>query len=237
MSPKIFVSAILITATVHATTIEIRPDESTSKDTFIYQGNVGPSAFNGETFNGFQQFLSSGATGTGHDTRTYIQFDQLATSGISASDVVSATLHLHTEDTLQSGFGASPSATFPVQADIYQVTGNWTETGVTFPNQPSLAGSILAFSPINAIGVDVPFDVTLIVKSWLNGAATNDGLAVLQHDLVLDTDNGQKVVALYDSASAITVANRPYLSITLLPEPTLLGAAVLGAMFLRRRRS
>jgi hypothetical protein len=75
------------------------------------------------------------------------------------------------------------------------------------------------------------FDVTSLVQGWLSNPSTNFGLAVIQPGVVID-GSGQKVAAVYDSASGI---NRPFLQIV--PEPTTIGAAMVLLALLRRQRT
>ena len=45
----------------------------------------------------------------------------------------------------------SPSAGSPIDIDLYAVTSTWTESGVTWNTQPSIAGSFTATRQISAV--------------------------------------------------------------------------------------
>jgi hypothetical protein len=216
--------------------ITLQPDESTSKDTFVYQFLSGYN-FDSVSFPGtFGNLLSAGKTGSGHDTESLLQFD-LSTVGLTGSQVSSATLQLHVIDTVSAGFGLSPDATHPVQIDVTAITESWSESGgsgVTWNTLPGAAGSPATSQSLNQVNVLVSFDVTNLVKQWLDGSLANNGFLLTQEAAV--GVSGAYHVAVFDS-SAGTVA--PLL--TIVPEPAtavlvLLGTAGLAIFRLRKCR-
>ena len=60
--------------------------------------------------------------------------------------------------------------------EIYRVTGNWIETGVTWSNQPTTAATATDTTEIGTTaGVWVLFDVTKDVEAFVAGSQTNKG--------------------------------------------------------------
>lgn len=200
----------------------IQPDEAASKDVFVYQFLP--------TFNfnsgGFAPILSSGKTGTGHDTRSFLQFDL---SGVSLDAGETATLNLYVKSASSAGFGVDPTPVAPVIADIYYLTSPWDEATVTWATQPSIGSVVIDSQIIDSINRWVSFDITPLVQVWLANPSMNFGLAVMQNAVV---NNGGFVVAVYESASGV---NTPYLQIV--PEPSMLNLVIVVAlMALRRHR-
>jgi hypothetical protein len=222
---KIVIGAALLALSVvgvaSANPVVVQPDEAASSDTFIYQFLP---TFNFETSGpGFQALLSSGETGTGHATKSLIQFDL---TGVSISPGESAYLWLYVRDTTTTGFGQNPSSGFPVTANVAAVTSAWTEISVNWGNPPA-AGGTIASASIDGINKWVAFDVTSTVEGWLVNPSTNFGFVISQPSAVL---NGGPVVAVYDSASG---GNHPAL---IVPEPASMGLLAVGAAALLARR-
>lgn len=215
-----FILLTLVTSSFGATYI-ISPDESTSKDVFVYEF-LSTTNFNGA---GFNQLLSSGATGSGHDTRSLIQFDL---SGVTLDPGGSATLNLYVGDTAPAGFGVSPSASAPVTTQIRYNQAAWDESTVAWGTLPAMSSTVIDSKSIDSINHYVSFDVTALVQAWLANPSNNFGFAIVQAAAV---DNGGKVVAVYDSSAG---TNRPFLQIV--PEPMSLGWLGLAALLKRRKR-
>ena len=202
----------------------IQPDENASKDAFVYQFLP---TFNFDSA-GFQTLLASGRTSSGHDLRSFIEFD-LTGVALAADEV--ATLNLFVGDTASAGFGVNPSPAAPVTANVSAAQGAWSESALNWNNQPAV-GPLVASEAIDGIGHWVSFDVTPQVQSWLASPGTNFGFAVMQDAIVT---NGGPVVAVYESSSGV---NRPYLQIAVIPEPAagLVTASALMLAGLRRSR-
>jgi hypothetical protein len=102
--------------------------------------------------------------------RSLLRFDLTTCSPAIPSDalVQSATLRLTV--------AAQTSGTRTYE--LRSITGSWTETGVTFNNQPTVAGSVTASTTVNggtAAGTVVQWTSTSDVQSFVTGAATNLG--------------------------------------------------------------
>ncbi|HVT90420.1 MAG TPA: DNRLRE domain-containing protein [Tepidisphaeraceae bacterium] len=224
------ISLCPLSPALYAAPITIQPDEAASKDAFVYQGLA--TSFNSDTYNSgqFVSLLSSGASGSGHDTKTYIQFDL---STIPVGGISNATLNLYVGDSSITGFGGSPTAASPITANVHRVIDGWTESGVMYSPAVSYSSTVEAFQVISGIDAYISFDVTALVQAWLAGTFTNNGFAIDQPSVVVDSVSGLKNIAVYDSASG---THTPFLSVTV-PEPAgLVLLSLLPAFAMSRRR-
>lgn len=218
-------------STTKAAVYSIQPDEAASKDTFAYQF-LANSSLEG----GFNTILGVSKTSTGHDLISLIQFDLSSLAGVAAGNVSSAKLAL--QSTTNALGGGSPSGKFPVKANVFASGADWVEATTTWNNLPTTAGGVAASATVNSTTQLVEFDVTSLVKSWLDGSLANFGMRLEQDAEVLDTDTGKRVGATFVAASG-AAASRPLLEITTVPEPTtglLAGMAAVGILGAYRRR-
>ena len=116
--------------------------------------------------------------------------------------------------------------------NVTAVTSAWTESTLTYLNQPTNAGTPLTSSEIGAKGAYYSFDITSIYNQWAAGTLANDGL--------LFTSNPLTVKESYDFYST-RGADAPILVLTTaaVPEPSvgmLLGAGLMGLLVLMRRK-
>lgn len=196
-----------------ANSINIQPGESTSKDSFVYSFLTGWSFDSASTGGGaaFGSWLSAGATTSGaHDLVSYIQFDlsDVTSLGLTGSDITQAELYVYVESSSSIGFGANPSATYPIGVSAYEVTGSWTENTVTWATGPAystLAGNVT----LNNVGYWAVIDITGTVQAWVDGTLTNYGLA-LEQDSPVASPGGQ-VVGVFHSSAGL---NKPYLKVS-----------------------
>ncbi len=213
-----FATALTDTNSVRAITLQ--PDESASKDTFVYQFLP---TFNFDS-GGFGSLLTVGKTSTGHDTQALLQFDLPV--GLTAAQLTSATLEVFAVSSTAAGFGQNPDATHPVLIDVLPVAGattSWTESTVSWSTGLT-AGAITSSATQAGIDQWITFDVTAVVKQWLDGSLSNNGL-FLQQDAVVGGP-GAFYVGVFDSSAG---ANRPRLNIV--PEPSSMLLALLAAPF------
>jgi hypothetical protein len=102
--------------------------------------------------------------------RTFVQFDLTTCSPAIPSDalVQSASVKLT----------VTALTTATRTYDLRSVTGSWTETGITWNNQPTTASTITASTTVTvgtAAGVVVQWTSTSDVQSFVTGGATNLG--------------------------------------------------------------
>jgi hypothetical protein len=103
--------------------------------------------------------------------RIYLSFDFAnLPAGISPSQVSKATLKLFAN-----------AVTIAGSVDLYKVTGNWTESGLTFNNQPAVHATAIALNQsLSGLTAEnfVIFDLTNTVKEWIANPSTNKGLSI-----------------------------------------------------------
>ena len=135
--------------------------------------------------------------------RTFVRFD-LAPCAIPGGAVVtSASLELH--------MTSAPTAGRTHEAR--RVAASWTETGVTWANQPLVALTPTATATTGTTsGVPLTWDVTPDVQAFIGGTA-NDGWRIG------DASEGSATErrAVFASAESGTAAERPVLRITYFP--------------------
>ena len=187
---------------------------------------------------------------TGHSANTLIRFD-VSGVGMTAGDVAQATLNLYVLDgaavvegvPAEAGgpggpaFG-NPSATTPVSTSLYEAGQSWDETTVTWETEPA-RGPLVDTQVQDFVSDWVSYDVTDVVKGWLDGTKENHGLILEQDEVVVSELAATNVVAsLYPSASFSDPSIRPFLEITPVPEPASWGMLAVGVgMVLRRSRA
>ena len=118
------------------------------------------------TGNGSQLRLgySSGPDSAHH--RALVRFDL---SGIPQDTAV---VSAHFEAFLEDGAGSLS----PVNIGLYQVAGVWTESGVTWHNQPPVAASSEGSRNVDLAPGYWRWDVTNLAQRWVEGSAMNDGV-------------------------------------------------------------
>lgn len=191
---------------------------------------------------------SGGTVDAGHSAHTWIRFDVNST-GLTGAQVASAKLNLFAIDGLAAtGAFDNPTVTNPVTVDVYEAPGSWGEQTLTFNSEPGTGTNLIA--SVTQTGVDqwLTWDVTSLVKAWLDGTAAQDGFLLQQRDVVFAAQGTGGLIgyvaSLYASSAAGPggailgdASQRPFLEITEVPEPS--AAAVLlaaGAFMLIRRR-
>lgn len=188
---------------------------------------------------------------TGHDGFSWLRFD-LSGVIINLDKVESINLNLWALDGQGiTGAFENPSPGAPVETEVYAAGGSWDEQTLTWLTQGPFLPAGGPEDSVTQTGVNqwVSFDVTSLVRSWLDGSAANNGF-VLQQNGVVDALNPSSLVgftgavsSLYASSAFDNAASkslRPFLQINMVvPEPitatlSLMGLGVLG-MATRRR--
>ncbi|HEX7320743.1 MAG TPA: DNRLRE domain-containing protein [bacterium] len=93
--------------------------------------------------------------------------------------------------------------------DIHKVLASWTETGVTWSNQPSFNATVESSLPYQGY-TWWHFTITALVQDWVNNPGSNYGM-ILRNNPEIPGDNGGRFAKFY---SRDTTINRPYLLIT-----------------------
>ncbi len=180
---------------------------------------------------GFGGVLANGVTSTGHDTKSVLKFD-LSGISLTSAQVTSATLDLYVIDTTLTGFGVSASPSEPITINLSALgPGAWDEATATWDTFPASAGQYDSLV-IDGYNQTVSFDVTALVKDWLDGSLANNGLLLEADAAVGGSPNW--VYAVFSSHEGQVA---PVLNIV--PEPTSAALAVgaLGTlMWFGRRR-
>jgi hypothetical protein len=195
---------------------------SPSGDTFGYQ--FLPAMNLSAPTPGFGSLLPAGATTTGHDTKSVLSFD-LSSVGLTGSQVQSASLNLFVVDTATTGFGASPSPGSPITVNLAPLSASFDESTATWNTiTAGGAGPVETSLEISGINQTVSFNVTDLVKDWLDGSLANNGVLLTGDAPVGGSPNW--VYAVFSSASGGVA---PELVITPVPEPATLLLAMVSA--------
>jgi hypothetical protein len=73
----------------------------------------------------------------------------------------------------------SNGTTNPVTMGVYQVNGTWTETGITWANQPSFGATPLDQVAVSTgSGAQAVLDVSTLTQQWINFTVINNGVMV-----------------------------------------------------------
>jgi hypothetical protein len=220
--------ACLVAMPLRGASYSVQPDEAASKDTFAYEF-LHDTALEA----GFNTILGVSNASTGHSLMSFIQFDLSSLSGVTASDVTGAKLKLQSRT--NSLGGGNPSVSFPVTASVYAAAQDWTEATLNWDTRPS-AGDLHASAVVNSTSQLVEFDITNLVKGWLDGSINNFGMRLEQEAEVVN-GSGQRVGATFVGASGAALS-RPLLEINTVPEPSAITLLIAGSIALgviRRR--
>lgn len=180
-------------------TVDLQPDETASKDAYV-QSDI-PTTNNNSADLDVNDYSAT-------IRRALLQFD--ISSIPTGSTVTSVTLTM--KKTAPLGTPGSPLM-------VHEITGSWTETGVTWNNQPTYDGSGYSWTVATSAGTDTIthntggqflFD---LVQAWISGTKTNNGVIIKYGSEA----GGSNHVHRYYSSAAATSTDRPKLSITYVP--------------------
>ena len=151
---------------------------------------------------------------SGTNTRTYFKFDLS-----DYSSVQSAYLYMYADD---YNTGSSTINSYSTSSYYKNSASLWTETGLTWANQPDL-GTAGGSTLVGAGNGWYAWDVTSLAQG-----ASGD-----MFSLALASSGAMKIFYADETDS---VAFRPYLSVTAVPEPISTALFVLGGATLAVRR-
>ncbi|MFC7441280.1 DNRLRE domain-containing protein [Laceyella putida] len=98
------------------------------------------------------------------------------------------------------------------QIDLFQVTSDWTSSGVNWENQPSV-GNVFSHAKVAGAG-EYAWDLTGLAKGWYQGTEKNYGFSLRHHDEANDRKSFRSSDYLED------ISKRPKLLITYRVEPS-----------------
>ncbi|MDO8691953.1 MAG: DNRLRE domain-containing protein [Dehalococcoidia bacterium] len=167
------------TPTPTSTTVTLTP----SNDSYVDENSPNNNY-------GADNSLLVASRNSNRNRRSFVQFN-VAGAGIpSGATVISATLRLY----LSSAPNQSRSY------DAFRVTATWTESGITWSNQPGVAASATNTQPITAGWV--PWDVTTDVQSFVNGASSNYGWRISDQTESASSTNRQGTFSSKEGTNA-----------------------------------
>lgn len=165
-------------------TVTLQPDETASKDTYVY--SLEPKTNYGDVAG-----LHYGRNSSGDKYRTFIWFD-LSTIPQNAS-ISSAIFSVYVY-----------SGAVGVNFDIYSVTEAWDEHTITWNLQPSFDSSSVGRKSISSSPSWCDYDLSSFVQNIVNGIITNQGW-VVKHSTELTEG--------YHSCHSSNYLNKPKLTI------------------------
>ncbi len=130
--------------------------------------------------------------------RGYLAFD--VSSIPSAATIEAASLHL----SMDARVSGPATATIEVRAP----DSSWTETGITWSNQPALGGLVASYNIASCIACTL--DVRTVVAAWVGGA-TNHGLMIRSDQ---ELSNPDHTVGYFSREGAPSPGRRPRLVVT-----------------------
>jgi hypothetical protein len=138
--------------------------------------------------------------------RAFVQFDLTTCSPAIPPDAIVQS------GTLRMTLAVLNTATRTFE--LRSVTGSWTETGVNWNNQPSVAGSITSSTSIPALtaaGTVATWTATSDVQAFVAGAATNLGWRLG------DSAEGVVAGAILSLSAREAASGKPQLTVTYVP--------------------
>ena len=178
---------------------------ATTQNLTLQPGAEGKDAFVNEGYpdlnkGNYSHFYVGYYSFTQPKLRTYLYFDVSSSSLPSDAVVTSAYLKLHQFDFI--GTGSLPIG-------LYQVTEDWTESAITWNNQPG-SSSDAEYTRVVYDSSDTwrSWSIGDLLKGWLDGSITNYGM--LLKPVSEPATNG----AWFDSSDYWDVTRRPQLLIS-----------------------
>lgn len=232
----------VVSATCRADSFQIYTNAGTGQDGFTYAG-----APDGAFSTVFDIGAVSKTPGGAFDAIDYLQFD-VASLGLNAADVTSAKVSVtQVSSTALHPSNLNPDAGHPMEIAVLPVTSSWSRATLTANTAPTFNASPEATFSVSGLGQVFEVDITDLVKSWIDGSVTNNGVR-LEGTTIMGSGESMTDSPYYAAGiqSAFNVGGSlntdgPLLTITTVPEPStilLTTAAVpaFGWVAWRRRR-
>lgn len=98
------------------------------------------------------------------------------------------------------------ASTGPSNIFVFRANGTWTESGITWANQPTWFTPSTASQTVLGLPTNIPvnFDLTSLVQQWVSGTANNRGVMVQQ---------GGGNATVYGSSESTNVTARPSVNV------------------------
>lgn len=113
---------------------------------------------------------------TRHDFRGFVRFDLPSRLIAPGEQVLEAYAWFRYTNEVPDVFGGS--AAQPAQIHCHEVLGDWSESTLTWINQPPFAPAIDVQTDITSLFALVWCDVTPLVQAWVTGAKPNRGIVL-----------------------------------------------------------
>lgn len=135
-------------------------------------------------------------TGTVDSMRSYIKFNYLPT--LNSSDfIINSKIYIYQSSINSTG-----------EVDLYEVTGAWTETGVTSANAPSSSTTVTDYKLTNALDNSkyVSWDITGLARKWYLSSSTY-GIVLKQKSATLSSTTYASSESSYCPYMEVTYKN------------------------------
>ena len=223
------VGLAVIAAEAVAAAVTIQPPIGQGDDVSLYKRTNLPLS------SGFSLYaINTGPPGPGQDDFVSLIAFDVSGASLNANDVVSANLHLYENNVPTASF-VHPSPTLSNQITVQAAGGPWSPTTTFFNTIPDPVPGLATTTVVDSIDTWFQWDVTEIVKGWLDASFDNNGFIVTS-SVETRTPAGIIVGSAFDS---FELTNRPRLEIEVIPEPstlTLLGIGVAVCLACRTLR-
>jgi hypothetical protein len=120
--------------------------------------------------------LTASVAGISHNFRTFVRFN--LPSGIlqPGEQVLEAYAWFRYTNEVPAEFGGSVST--PAQIHCHEVLGSWSESTLTWDNQPPFAPATDVQTDISSLFALIWCDVTPLVQGWVTGTKPNRGIVL-----------------------------------------------------------
>ena len=146
--------------------------------------------------------------------RSYLRYDL---SSLSDSIIFSATMHIYHP-------GGQDYSTQARTTTFYRVTGNWSESGITWNNRPGYAEAVGNVTTTYDFEGWLEVDLTDLVSDWVSGDRTNYGLVAIGPE---STPGALRAFASRESTQG------PELQVNYVPAPPPVLDVSPGSLFVR----